>query len=808
MRRGHFTRMLAAAGAGLLIPAGLAGTALAGPAAHGTISTVIGGPGGPDPATSVSVMPCALKFANGDLYFSSHQGVVDRVSQRTGLLTPIAGDGVTSFGEAGPKDGTPAPAATLPGPCGVAVDGAGNVLVAADGQVLAVAAKTGTFYGKRMAQGRVYTLTSGFAGIVAGEGGISGGAVDVQLNAQGNLVIAVAGTASSHTDPEGDSRVFVYAEHAATSYGKTMVKGRLYQIGGSLNDYMLLNAVPATRADLGVDIGTVRLDPAGNVVIADQGGQGDLGPDASGPTVASQVRVIANRAGTFYGQRMKAGYIYTIAGDGTKAGDGVPATDANLQGASAVAFDHAGNVLVAAGAVRVIAAKNGISYGQKMTAHHIYSLPGFGKASNQAVGVAVDSAGNVLVSRSQLWDIRMLAGKTGSFYGKNVKAGQTYQIAGNGRQHYSGNGGPATSAELEPVAVATLRSGTMTAVVDPTSSVVRVVPARTGVFFGTSMRAGFIYTVAGTGRPGLSGDGGPGTQAALGLPDSVAFDPQGNVLVSDLWNHQVRVVATATGPFYGQAMTAGHIYAVAGGGTQQPANGMPARDVTFDGPVAVATDPAGDVLIIDGSGFESASQVWMVPARTGTSYGQAMAAGDIYLVAGDGKFGQTGDGGPATQAEIESQGLAVDGNGNVVLADADRVRVVAARTGTQYGQPMTAGDIYLVAGGGTRTGDGTPALQARLPFFITRIAVDPAGNLLAGGDSVVDLVAERAGSFYGKAAHAGDVYTVASGTAGLLGDGGPAANAAFEALGLAVQPGTGNLLIADGLTNRVRSVSR
>lgn len=454
MRHGHFTRMLAAAGAGLLIPAGLAGAELAGagplaaaapaataPTAHGRISTVIGGPGGPAPATSVSVEPCALKFANGGLYFSSHQGVVDRVSQRTGLLTPIAGNGVTSFGESGPKDGTTASAATLPGACGVAVDGAGNVLVAADGRVLAVAAKTGTFYGKTMTQGRVYTLTSGFAGIVAGEGGISGGAVDVQLNAQGNLVIAVAGTASSHTDPEGDSRVFVYAEHAATSYGKTMVKGRLYQIGGSFNDYTLVNAVPATRADLGADIGTVRLDSAGNVVVADQGGQGDGGPDASGPTVPSQVRVIANRAGTFYGQRMKAGYIYTIAGGGTKNGDGVPATEENLRSASAAAFDHAGNVLVAAGAMRVIAAKNGIFYGQKMTAHHIYSLPGFAQASNQAVGVAVDSAGNVFVSRFTN-DIRMLAGKTGSFYGKNVKAGQTYQIAGNDDSTTRATAGP------------------------------------------------------------------------------------------------------------------------------------------------------------------------------------------------------------------------------------------------------------------------------------------------------------------------------------------------------------------------------
>lgn len=144
-----------------------------------------------------------------------------------------------------------------------------------------------------------------------------------------------------------------------------------------------------------------------------------------------------------------------------------------------------------------------------------------------------------------------------------------------------------------------------------------------------------------------------------------------------------------------------------------------------------------------------------------------------------------------------------------MLADSSRVRVVADTTRTFYGQKMTAGDIYLVAGGGTRTGDGTPALKASLGLRILQVALDPAGNLLAGGYSTVFMVAERTGSFYGKAAHAGDVYTVAlSSHAGLLGDGGPAVGAMFDATGIAVAPQSGSLLIADSLTGRVRSVSR
>jgi hypothetical protein len=275
----------------------------------------------------------------------------------------------------------------------------------------------------------------------------------------------------------------------------------------------------------------------------------------------------------------------------------------------------------------------------------------------------------------------------------------------------------------------------------------------------------------------------------------------------------VLVVACTTGPFYGQKMTAGHVYTVTGGGTRGPKSGVPARDVKFEGgdtPIAVATDAAGDALVIASSGIDSAYQVWMVAARAGTRYGHAMTSGDIYLVAGDGTSGQASDGGPATAAEIESQGLAVDGNGNLVLADESRVRVVAGKTGTFYGRRMTVGDIYTVAGGGTQTGDGTPALKASLGFRVLQVAVDPAGNLLAGGYNTVFMVAERTGSFYGKAAHAGDVYTVAlsKGIADRLGDSGPSVGAMFNATGIAVAPQTGNLLIVDTFTDRVRSVSR
>jgi hypothetical protein len=88
------------------------------------------------------------------------------------------------------------------------------------------------------------------------------------------------------------------------------------------------------------------------------------------------------------------------------------------------------------------------------------------------------------------------------------------------------------------------------------------------------------------------------------------------------------------------------------------------------------------------------------------------------------------------------------------------------------------------------------------------VAVDPAGNVLAGGPNVVQIVAEKTGTYYGRTVRAGDLYTVAgSDQAPSAGDGGPATNAAFNPGAIAVGPG-GLLLIADNLFLRVRSVAR
>ena len=90
--------------------------------------------------------------------------------------------------------------------------------------------------------------------------------------------------------------------------------------------------------------------------------------------------------------------------------------------------------------------------------------------------------------------------------------------------------------------------------------------AATGTFYGQAMTAGDIYTIAGNGHPGFSGDGGPATAAGLYKPLRVMVDAAGNLVLSDERDNRIRVVAAATGTFYGQAMTAGDIYTIAGNG--------------------------------------------------------------------------------------------------------------------------------------------------------------------------------------------------------------------------------------------------
>jgi hypothetical protein len=180
-------------------------------------------------------------------------------------------------------------------------------------------------------------------------------------------------------------------------------------------------------------------------------------------------------------------------------------------------------------------------------------------------------------------------------------------------------------------------------------------------------------------------------------------------VIADTYNNRIRVVAGSTATFYGVAMTAGDIYTIAGNGTGGYSGNGGAGDLSRARlPQGIAVDSAGNVVIADTNN----DRIRAVAETTGTYYGTAMTAGDIYTIAGNGSDGYSGDGGPATSALYFASDVAVDGSGNVLIADTDndRIRVVAGSTATFYGTAMTAGDIYTIAGNGTYgySGDGGP----------------------------------------------------------------------------------------------------
>ncbi len=829
MQTGRFTgtgglrRGAAALVSAALVSAALAGGGPAAAAAHsddvavprtgtaaGVISTAAGGVGGPARATSVALdNPCGVLFTGGRLYVASGGTVREVDPAAGGLRTPV-GTGAT-----GPLgDGGKATRASV-GTCGVTADHAGNLLIAdaSHQRVRAVAKSTGTFYGQPMTAGHIYTIAGDGRLGFSGDGGPAAeaklnGPAGVAVDAAGNILIADI----------GNQRIRVVAASSGTFYGRPMTAGHIYSIAGNGTEGFAGDGGPATKAELNQPTG-VAVDDAGNVLIGDSFNQ--------------RIRVVAETTGTFYGQPMTAGDIYTVAGDGTEgfAGDGGPATSAELAEPGAVAVDHTGNLLIpdfANQRIRVVAETTGTFYGQPMTAGHIYTVAGDGTegfagdgspATSAELffprGAGVDAAGNLLIADSDNNRVRMVAETTGTFYGQPMTAGHIYTIAGNGNAAFSGDGGPATSAEFSGTAGVAVDHGGNLLIADAGDNRVRVTAGSTGTFYGRPMTAGHVYTVAGDGTPGFSGDGGPATSAEFSRLAGVAVDHGGNLLIADAGNDRVRMVAETTGTFYGQPMTAGHIYTVAGDGVEgRCGSGGPATGAKVFNPQGVAADAAGNLLIADTFG----DCVQVVAASSGTFYGRAMTAGDIYTIAGTRAVGFSGDGGPATKAKLDSPaGVAMDATGNVLISDSDndRVRVVAERAGTFYGKAMTAGDIYTIAGDGTvgLSGDRGPATKAGL-FRPAGLAMDATGNVLISDtlNNRVRVVAERTGTFYGQPMTAGDIYTVASagphgtGAGGFSGDGGPATKAELNGpAGVAVH--AGNLLIADRGNSRIRMVA-
>jgi hypothetical protein len=735
-----------------------------------------------------------IAAGGGNVYVPDDQfHVIRAIATSGGSETVVAGNGT----EGSLGNGGPATEAELKGPQGVAVGG-GDVVIAdtSNDAVRITDASTGDL---------LTVAGDGTAGYTGDGGPCTSAELDgpygVALDSAGNIIIA----------DTGNDAIRVVASSTGTYYGVAMTLGDIYTVAGGHGAGYSGDAGPATAATLDYPE-DVFADSLGDIVIAD--------------TYNNAIRVVAGTTGTIYGISMTAGDIYTVAGGNGagSSGNQGPALAAQLSSPQSVALDDAGDIIIADtgnNAIRLVAAGNGGG----LTEGYIYTVAGVGRTAgfsgdggaatsaelSSPEGVAVDGSGNLVISDFGNERVRVIAATTGTFYGISMNAGDIYTIAGNGFAGYSGDGGAATQAEMRyPSAVAVDSYGNYV-IAEPYDSAIRVTANSTGTFYGVAMTAGDVYTVAGDGAPGYSGDGGPATEAALDLPFGVGMDGSGNIIIADTGNQRLRVIAKSTGTFYGQAMTAGDIYTIAGDGTiGGSGDGGPATSADFHAPWAVTVDGSGNVVVADVGN----NAVRVVAEATGTFYGQAMTAGDIYTIAGNGTEGYAGDGGAAASAELDSPaGVGVDRSGNILVGDTGNsvIRVVAGTSSTFYGQAMTAGDIYTIAGNGAAgySGDGGPATAAELgaPWGAT---VDGAGNVLVTdpGNSRVRVVAESTGTFYGQAMTTGDIYTIAGDTYfGYAGDGGPATSASlWDDTGVAVD-NAGDVVIADFGNNRIRLVT-
>ncbi len=320
-----------------------------------------------------------------------------------------------------------------------------------------------------------------------------------------------------------------------------------------------------------------------------------------------------------------------------------------------------------------------------------------------------------------------------------------------------------------------------------------------------------VVGVAGTGAPGHKGDGGPSVRAELTGPTGIAVDAAGDLAVADSGNCRVRLIAARGGRHFGIAMTARHIYTVAGRGCGRRGSTRSAPTSLAD-PTGVAFDSAGDLLIADASG----NRILELPVSSGRDYGVSVKAGHLTSVAGTGAAGSSANGRPARSSRLDDPlGIAVDAAGNLYIADtaACRVDEVPAHDQTRAGVVLSAGHLYAVAGSGTCGfgGDGGRAVEAQLssPSAVT---VDSRGDLLIAdrGNSSVREVPATTGSYFGVAITAGDIGTVTG--QGMhteylndgLGATGPVSVVNYPT-GLAVDA-AGDLIIADSYDRCLREV--
>ena len=218
--------------------------------------------------------------------------------------------------------------------------------------------------------------------------------------------------------------------------------------------------------------------------------------------------------------------------------------------------------------------------------------------------MALDPQGDLFIGFAAAAKVDVLAAHSTTAFGLRLTAGKLTVVAGTGVPGYGGDGGSAVKAALDdPSGLAIDPAGDLL-VADTANCRLRLVAASTGTRFGVSVVPGRIYTVAGDGFCGPYGDGGPARRAQLWDPGALAVNPAGDVLVADQGNRSIRLLAAATGNYYGVPLAADDLGTVAGEGSYGPylADGLPALseigELNF--PTGVAVGANGDLYVADG----------------------------------------------------------------------------------------------------------------------------------------------------------------------------------------------------------------
>ena len=675
----------------------------------------------------------------GNVYIADSADNRIRKVNFSGIISTYAGTGEPGYS----GDRGKASLAQLNGPTGVAVDASGNLYIA----------DRGNYRVRRISLDGTINTVAGTG--ISGFSGDNGPATSARV-----IPVAVA------VDGKG---ILYIADGLNFRIRKVDLNGTITTVAGVGTSGFAGDNGPALSALIGLVTG-MAVDSAGNIYLADLSaervrkvdtngmittvaGIGDYGYIDDGLPATSSIMLPDGVAIDGFGNLflsdinlnvvrrvdMSTGLIYTVVGNGSPgfSGDNGAATNAGLSAPAGLALDSNNQLYIAdlfnarvrkvAGSVITTLAGTGSRDGGSATAAFLNFPEGLAASGTNNVlvadtgnnearrfniggnissvgqvqgvphGVAVDSGGNFYVTDDEPLVLKI------------TPAGATSIVAGNSRDGYSGDNGPATAAMISTPTGIAVDPGNNVYFTDYNNNRIRKVTP-----------SGTISTIAGNGRFAFSGDNGPALSAGID-PLDVAVDNNSNVYVADEINNRIRKITPG-----------GTITTIAGNGTAgYGGDGGQATSAMLDSPSGVAVDNAGNLYIAD----------------LGNSVVRRVTAGGlITTIAGNGTaYPASGDGGPAISAAIAPYRVAVDSAGSVYISDSvnDRIRKLTPKVVAPAGLSILSGNnqsgnpgVALAAPVVVKVVDGT---GAPVPGVIVTFTVNPVGAATVSPSPAITL---------------------------------------------------------------------